>query len=222
MSNSGKLSITDESRLSEELLEFVMGSFDEGKKIKSLKGVKFIGDLYKEAKKANNEEGEYSEDAVLSKVADKISEELVKQLEPFYKDTIIKHIDFRTQFREGAPVSSFRTEFISIKPFVRFVKRIGLERRELASVKFVFELNTAIYVEEFTIRNKAGIKSIEISKLGVEAKLSLLQVTIEATLGIPDISWDKRIKLANKKFEIRNFVLFSRQSSPRAGSPFPS
>ena len=151
-------------------IKSLTGSFDAGRKIKNLKGVKFIGDLYKEAKNANNEEGEYTKDALLSKVADKMTEELVNQLEPFYKNTIIKHIDFRTQFREGASVSSFRTEFISIKPFVRFVKRVSLERRELASVKFVFELNTAIYVEEFTIRNNAEIKSIEISNLGVEAK----------------------------------------------------
>lgn len=86
----------------------------------------------------------------------------------------------------------------------------------------MFELNIAIYVEEFTIRNNAEIKSIEISKLGVEAKLSLLQVTIEATLGIPEISWDKQIKLANKKFEIRNLVLYSRQSIPKVGAPFSS
>lgn len=225
MTDSEKFSmgdVGDDFRLREELLQFVKSSFDEGKKIKGLKGVKFIADLYKEAKNANNEEGEYNKRALLSIVVDKTTEELVRHLEPFYKDTIIKHIGIKTQFKEGAIESSFKTEFISIKPFVKFVKRVGPDKRELASVKFVFQLDTTLYVDKFQIRNNSEVKSIKINKLGIEAKLSLLQVTIETTLGVPVISLVKPIKLASKKFEIKNLVLFSRQSSSKAGAPFSS
>jgi hypothetical protein len=38
---------------------------------------------------------------------------------------------------------------------------------------------------------------------------SLLHVTIEATFGVPVISLLKPIKLASKKLEIKNVVLFS-------------
>lgn len=220
MTVSEYFSLGEDDRLRQGLLQFVNSSFDEGKKIKDLQGVKFIADWYKEAKEAKKEEGEYNKRVILSTVVNKTTEELVKHLEPFYRDTIIKHVGIRTQFKEGVTESSFKTEFISIKPFVKFVKRVGSTRRELASVKFVFQLDTMLYLHKLQIRVNSEVKSIKIDKLGIEAKLMLLQITMEAISGVPVISLTNPVKLASKKLEIKNIVLFSRQSKSKSGAPF--
>lgn len=196
-------SFEGDDRLREALLRFLNSSFDQGNKIKGLKGVELISDWYSEAKAARKEQGRYNKRVIVSTIVNRTSEELLRHLEPFYNDTILKSIGIKTQFKEGVE-SSFSIEPISIKPFVKFVKRVDPDRREIASVKFLFKLDTSIYLNKLQIRVNTDPKSIKIDKLGIEATLTLLQVTIEATLGVPAISLVKPIKLGSKKFEIKN------------------
>jgi hypothetical protein len=203
-------SFAGDDRLREALLRFLNSSFGQGNKIKGLKGVKLISDWYNEAKEARKEQGQYNKRVILSTIVNRATEELLMHLEPFYKDTILNSIRIKTHFKEEGVESSFRTELISIKPYVKFVKRVGLERRDIASVKFLFELGTIIYLDKLQIRLNTDPKSIKINKLGIEATLTLLQVTIEETLGVPAISLVKSIKLASKKFEIKKLQLFSK------------
>jgi hypothetical protein len=206
-----EFSFEGDDRLKEALLRFLNSSFDQGKQIKGLKGVELITDWYSEVKEARKERGQFNKRVILSTIVNRTSDELFRHLEPFYKDTILKTIGIKTHFKEGALETNFSTEPISIMPFVEFVKRIGMDRRKIASVKFLFKLGTTIYLNKLQISVNPDHKSIKIDKLGIEATLTLLQVTIEATLGVPANSLVKPINLASKKFEIKKLVLFSTQ-----------
>jgi hypothetical protein len=207
----------EDDRLREKLRQSFRASFNESKEFEGLQGVNVISDWYKEAKEAKNEEGAYNKRVILSTVANKASDELVKQVEPFYEGTIIKNVGIRTQFKEGGVDSSFNIELISVKPFVKFVKQV--DGQEFASVRFVFQLDTTLFVDKLQVRNNSQAKSIKVQKLGIELSLLLLQITISVTLGIPVISVVQPIKLGSRKFEINDLMLYSRQSRFKTGAP---
>jgi hypothetical protein len=176
-------------------------------------------DWYREKEDSKDEEGTWNKHVIVSTVVNKTTDELIKHLEPFYKDTIISNIGMKTQFKQGATEISLNIEFISIKPFVKFVKQI--DGRESSSVRLLFQLDTSIYLDKLRIQNSNKGKSISIEKLSIELKLSLLQVNISGTFGFPVILVHP-VKLGSRRFEINEFVLFSRQSNFKVGAPLSS
>jgi hypothetical protein len=219
MTISENYTIGQDDRLRERLRQSLNSVFNESEEFHNLQGLNTIVDWYREKEDSKDEEGTWNKHVIVSTVVNKTTDELIKHLEPFYKDTIISNIGMKTQFKQGATEISLNIEFISIKPFVKFVKQI--DGRESSSVRLLFQLDTSIYLDKLRIQNSNKGKSISIEKLSIELKLSLLQVNISGTFGFPVILVHP-VKLGSRRFEINEFVLFSRQSNFKVGAPLSS
>lgn len=215
MTSFENYTIAQDDRLRERLRQVFNSAFSGSREFDN--SLNTIVDWYKEAKEAKDEEGAWNKHVILSTVANKTTEELLSHIEPFYKDTIIDNVGIKTQFKDGATETSFNIEFISIKPFVKFVKQV--DGREAYSVKLLFQLNTSIYLDKLRIQNNSEAKLIRIEKIGIKLELLLLQVSISSTLGIPVITLVQPIKLGNTEFEINDLVLFSRHPDFKTGAP---
>jgi hypothetical protein len=91
---------------------------------------------------------------------------------------------------------------------VEYVKYYHQQR--VASVKFVFQLDTNTVIEKLKILadNKQGNKSIDIEKISIGLKLSLVQIKISTShMPLPFMSFNGQLKLAEKELEIRNISL---------------
>jgi Double zinc ribbon len=200
-----------DGKLQEALKWAFSSAFHENKAFEQSEAVKTISNWYNEAKeyKAERQEEGDNKHAILSVISDKIIDELIKHVEPCYKDSIIQSIGINTHFREGNAKLNCSVKFASIKPFVKFVKQVN--GQETASATFRFQLDSSIYINKLQIHANsiaATGKSIDIDKLGMELELTLLQVTISSMqAAMPFSPLNKRIKLVNKKFEIKDFHL---------------
>ena len=100
-----------------------------------------------------------------------------------------------THFREGATLMNCNIEFISLKPFVKFVKQ--LNGQDVALVKLRFQLDSSLYINKIQIHAKPVAiegRLIDLDKIGVELKLTLLQVTISSMrTPVPVISMNEPI-----------------------------
>lgn len=179
-------------------------AFNENKKFQQLDGVRTLANWHKQAKeyKQEREQDGDNKHAIPSSIANKTIEEIVKNVEPCYKESIIKSIGINTHFKSGVTKMNCNVEFISLKPFVKFVKRVN--GRDNDSVIFRFQLDSNIYINKLQIHDEKEVKSIDIDKLGIELKVTLLQVIIETP--VTTISIDKQIKLLSKKFEMDNLL----------------
>lgn len=154
---------------------------------------------------------------ILSLIANRITDELLKHVEPSYKASIIKTVGINTHFKAGATQMNCNIEFISLKPFVKFVKLVN--RQEVASAKLSFQLDTGMYIHKLQVRPGSAIrgKSIDMEALGVELKLSLLQVSISSMrMPVPVMTINEPIKLISKKFEITNLSFAIKENSSHA------
>jgi hypothetical protein len=183
--------------------------------------VKTISKWYKEVKqyKEEREEDGDNKHAILSSIANKTIDKLIEYVEPCYEGSIIKGIGIKTRFKEGSTQMNCNIEFVSIKPFVKFVKEVN--EREVVSVTFRFQLDTSVYINKVQIHTNytaAADKSIDIDKIGVKFELKLLQVTMSSMqMSVPDTSLNKPIKLVSKEFEIKNVSFNLRRSSTDKG-----
>ena len=159
MTNSENFTLEQDDRLSECLRESFNSALSENKEFSGLQGLNNIVDWYREAKVDKDEEGAWNKHVVLSTIANKTTQELVNHLEPFYKNTIIENVGIRTQFKDGATESNINVELISVKPFVKFVKRV--DRQLSSSVKLLFQLNTSMYLDSNKQSRKCKSRNIQ-------------------------------------------------------------
>jgi hypothetical protein len=196
-----------DSRLRDKLRLAFDYAFDKNGEFEQSEGVKTVAEWYKVEKEYKQEKQEDGDNkrTVLSLLTNKITTELVKLVEPRYKASIIDSVGLDTHFKTGVTQLNLNVQFISLKPFVKFVKQVN--RKEVASAKFRFQLDTNMYINKLQIHasSAAGGKSIDIHALGIEFKLSLLQVNISSMrMPVPVISLNQPIKLISRKFEINN------------------
>jgi hypothetical protein len=198
----------DDRKLQERLRWAFCLAFQGNKVFERSEAVKAISNWYKETKeyKAERKEDGDNKHTILSLISNRIINELIKNVEPFYKDTIIQNIGINTHFREGGSKMNCNIDFVSIKPNVKFVKKVNGE--EAASTTFRFQLDSSAYINKLQIHANslaAAGKSIDIDKLGVKLELKLLEATISSLqMPMPITCLKKPIKLVNKKFEIKN------------------
>jgi hypothetical protein len=199
----------DEDKLRDKLKWSFRSAFEKNENFEQLKAVNTIADWYKDINEFKEKGEGNNKHIIRSTIANKTIEELVRHVEPFYKNTIIKNIGTKTQFKEGTVERNFNTNFVSIKPYVKFVKRVNL--MNMHSVKFSFLLNTNIYIETFLIHSNPAGKSIDINRLSIELELSLLEASI--SMQTPYISLNEPIILTSKRFEIDNLSFHSKKTT---------
>jgi ribosomal protein L40E len=192
-------------------------AFQGNKAFEQSEAVKTISNWYKDIKehKAERQEDGDNKHAILSLISNKTITELVKHVEPYYKDTIIQNIGIDTHFIQDGSKMNCNIDFISIKPNVKFVKKVNEE--ETASATFRFQLDSSIHIKKLQIHTNslttAG-KSIDIEKLGVKLELKLLQATISSMqMSMPITCLKKPVKLLSREFEIKNVSFHLRRSS---------
>lgn len=207
MAISGDYVYSDiDGKLQEKLRWALSFAFHGNKAFEQCKEVKNVSNWYKEVKeyKAERQEDGDNKHAVISLISNKTINELIKHVEPYYKDSIFQSIGINAHFREGGAKMNCSVKFASIKPFVKFVKQVN--GQETISVTFRFQLDSNVYINKLQIHTNSATlagKSIDIDKLGVELELTLLHVTM-SSIQTPVTSVDKHIKLVSKKFEIKN------------------
>jgi hypothetical protein len=201
----------DNDKLRQELRSFFSYAIEGNEKLNELEGIKTTADWYKQQKdfreKLNEEKGNRGT-VILSAVGNKMIEVLLDKVHPYYTNSIIKAIGIKTQYREGSVETNFEIGFVAMKPFVEYVKYY--HQQPVASVKFVFQLDTNTAIEKLKIpaNNKQGNKSIDIEKISIGLKLYLVQVKISTNhMPLPFMSFNGQLKLAEKEFDIRNISL---------------
>jgi hypothetical protein len=198
-------------KLRQELGSFFSSAIDGNEKLSQLEGIKTTIEWYKQQKKYRdkiNEENGNGSAAIFSAVGNKMIETLLDKVHPYYTDSIIKAIGIKTQYRQGSLETNFEIGYIAIKPYVEYIK--FHQQQKVSSVKFVFQLDTNTTIEKLKVHadSKQGNKSIDIEKISIGLKLFLVEVKISSThMPLPFISFDGRMKLAEKEFEIRNISL---------------
>lgn len=196
-----------DTQLRNELRRAFDYAFEKNEEFEQLEGVKTVTEWYREAKGYEEERQEDGDNkhAILSLLANKITTELVKLVEPAYKASIINSVELNTHFKSGVTQLNLNIQFTSLKPFVKFVKQV--DGREVTSAKFRFQLDTGMYMNKLQVHTSSTGegKFIDIEALGVELKLSLLQVIISSTrIPLSVVSLNEPIKLISRKFEISN------------------
>jgi hypothetical protein len=215
--SSSDYSSSDSDGKIQEKLRWAFGlAFDKNGEFERSQGVKTIAEWYKEDKEYKDERQEdgNNKHTILSLITNRITDELIKYVEPSYKDSIIKTVGMNTHFKPGATQMNCNVEFISLKPFVKFVKQIN--RQEVASTKLSFELDTSMNIKKLQVRagSTSGGKSIDIETLAIELKLSLLQARISSMrMPVPVITLNEPIKLISKRFEVNNVSFPIKQPS---------
>lgn len=196
-----------ESGLREKLRWAFDNVFDNNGEFEQSEGVKTVAEWYKEEKEYEKErqvDGD-NKRTILSLLANKMTAELVKIVEPQYKTSIINSVEFNTHFKSGVTQLNLNVEVTPLKPFVKFVKHVN--GREVDSATFRFQLDTNMYINKLQVHGSSAErgKFIDIDALGVEFKLLLLQISISSgRMPLPAMSLNKPIKLISRKFEINN------------------
>jgi len=198
-------------KLRRELRSFFSHAIDGNEKLNQLEGIKTTAEWYKQQKdfrqKLNEEKGSRGA-VILSTIGNKMIEILLDKVHPYYTNSIIKAVGIKTQYRQGSVETNFEIGYVAMKPYVEYVKYY--HQQQVASVKFVFQLDTDTAIEKLKIPadNKQGNKSIDIEKISIGLKLYLVQVKISSShMPLPFMSLNGQLKLAEKEFEIRNISL---------------
>jgi hypothetical protein len=199
-----------DTRLSENLrssMSYILEKNEE--KLRKLKDVKTLVDLYKttrEYKQQVNEQG------ILSLIVNKIIQELLEQIEPYYIGSIVKNIEIQTRIKkeEGTVEVNSKIDLnASLKPYVEFT--IEIDGIESYRVRFTFQIETSAHVTKLKFTKNADEgKSIHIEKLGIKIELSLSQIEFSyLERSSSHISLDKKMKLGSKSFEIHDLSLYA-------------
>jgi hypothetical protein len=206
-----------DTQLSENLRSSMSSIFEKNEeKMRKQKDVKTLIDLYKttrEYKQQVNEQG------ILSSIVNKMIQELLKQVEPYYIGSIVKNIEIQTRIKkeEGTVEINSKIDLkASLKPYVEFTIEINGTKSFL--VRFTFQIETSAHVTKLKFTKNADEgKSIHIEKLGINMELFLLHIEFsDLEASSSDISLDKKMKLGSKSFEIQDLSLYA--DAPAEGS----
>lgn len=180
-------------------------------KFRKLKDAKTLIDCYKKTKEYNQQ---IEEQGILSFIVNKIIEELLNHVEPYYIGSIVRNIEIQTHIKkdEGTVEINAKIDFdASLKPYVEFT--IEINKKESYSVKFTFQIETIAHMKKlrFTTNTEKG-KSIHIEKIGIKIELFLLQIEFSDLITYrSDISFSKKMKLGSKNFEIHDLSLYTKK-----------
>jgi hypothetical protein len=173
------------NRIRQELRSFFSSAIEGNEKLSQLEGIKTTIDWYKQQKefrdKLNEENDNGSAAVIFSAVGNKMIETLLDNVQPYYTNSIIKGIGIRTQYRQGSVETNFEIGYVAIKPYVEYIKLH--HQQQVASVKFVFQLDTNTTIEKLRVHadSKQSNKSIDIEKISIGLKLLLVEVKISAS-----------------------------------------
>lgn len=212
--NDNPIYDTDE-RLSQELGSSIGYIFEKNEgRLRKLKDVRTLLNYYKNTRECNQQ---VQEQGILSFIINKITEELLKHLEPYYTGTIVENIGIQTRIkgREGTVELNSKIDLkTTLNPYVEFIAEIN--GRNAYSIKFTFQIKTNGHLRKLTFsKNSEKGKSIHIEKVGIEIELFLVQIKFSNLLtSSSDISFDKMMKLGNKSFDIQNISLYPKDAVP--------
>lgn len=185
------------------------------KKLRRLKDVKTLINCYKRTREYKQQ---IEEQGILSFAVNKIIEELLKCVQPYYIGSIVKNIEIQTRIKKeeekgGTVEVSSKIDFgASLKPYVEFT--IEINKKESYLVRFTFQIDTSAHVKKLRFTSNADKgKSIHIEKIGIKIELSLLQIEFSdlITSG-SQISFSKKMKLGSKTFEIHDLSLYAKST----------
>jgi hypothetical protein len=211
--NEDNNSIYDiDERLSEELsssLSYLLEKNEE--KFGKLRDVKTLIDCYKKTKEYKQQ---VEKQGILSFIVNKTIEELLKQVEPYYIGSIVRNIEIQTRIKKEQSTVEVNSKIdfnASLKPYVQFITEVN--KKESYSVKFTFQIETSAHVKKLRFTSNADEgKSIHIERIGIKIQLSLLQVEFSDLItSSSHISFNKKMKLGSKSFEIHDLSLYRRQ-----------
>jgi hypothetical protein len=206
-----------DTQLSENLRSSMSSIFEENEeKLRKFKDVKTLMELYRTTREYKQQ---VKEQGVLSLIINKITEELLEQIEPYYTSSIVKNIQIQTQFKEekgSVEVNSKIDLKASLKPYVEFT--IEINRTKSFLVRFTFQIQTSAHVTKLKFTKNVGEgRSIHIDKIGINIELFLLRIEFsDLDSSSSDVSLDKSIKLGSKSFEIQDLSLYA--DAPAKGS----
>lgn len=197
-----------DGKLNENLKSFLASSLEENSEsFRNLKDVKTLVHCYKKTR----EYGQQDWYGLLSIIVNKIIQELLKQVEPYYIGPIVKKVDAETKFKkEGVVEVNFDINFgAPLNPFVEFT--VEINGTESYSIKFTFQIDTSAHITRLRIiRNADRIRSIDIERLDVTIKILLLQIEFTDKIsGWSEISLNRQMKLGEKSFAINNLSLYA-------------
>jgi hypothetical protein len=195
-------------KINDAFRDIIQNTLENNDKFLRLREVKTVAVWYKQTKEFKQTlEASKDKNPLLSMVANKTIEKLLDKAEPYYEQFLLKKVEIKTQFKDGAIESDFKVGLLPITAHVDFIKVIN--RNEVCKLTFKFQLNTDTYVRNLRISyDQARKKECHIERLGIEFKLALVQVSIlyirTSELVFP---MNKEIKLAHKKFELRDVII---------------
>jgi hypothetical protein len=200
-----------DSKLDEMLGWFLSSTFKEnGEELRKLKDVKTLVGCYKKTREYKQQADEHG---TLTAIVNKLIEELLKQVEPFYASSIVNSIGIETLFKKEGKSRTVEINTnigfgVPLKPYVEFI--VEINKKETYSVKFTFQLETSANITKLTLSGSAEKgKSVNIEKLGMKIELSLLEVEFSDLISTrSQISLNKKMLLGSKSFEIHDIFLY--------------
>jgi hypothetical protein len=202
-----------DTQLSEKLRSSIGSIFEEDEeRLRKLKDVKTLIDMYK---RTRDYKQQAKEEGIFSLLVNKMTEELLGQLEPYYANSIVNNIQIQTQFKKEKGTVEVNSKIdlkASLKPYVEFI--IEVNGRKSFLIRFTFKIETSAHVTKLKFtKNADGGKSIHIEKIGINIELFLLRIEFsDLDTSSSDISLDKKMKLGSKSFEIYDLSLYARSS----------
>jgi hypothetical protein len=194
-----------DQKLWDRFKSVLLSDFNNNEKFAKLKEIKDVVSLYREAEKDPH--------MMVSSIANKMIDEILKQVYPYYKDTIIENIGAKTQFKEGSILIDFNIGLIPIKPYVEVIKEIG-QGTKVYSIKFLFQFDTNTFVNKLQIRSDRVGKYIDIEALGIEVKVSLLRISMYYFQTSRSFTcFEGSLKLVNKRLTVNNLSLYKRENN---------
>jgi hypothetical protein len=198
-----------DEKLTEGLRSSLRSMFETKEEdLRKLEDVKTLVDYYKKTRQYKQQ---YEENGILSLIFNKIIEELLGQVKSCYIGSIVRNVEIQTRIKEKEGFIEVNAKIdldASLKPYFEFV--VDVNKQESYSIRFTFQIDTSGHVKKLTFRKNAEKgKSIHIEKLGIKLELFLLQIRFSNFLTSSfDISFDKKMKLGSKSFELHDVSLF--------------
>jgi hypothetical protein len=203
----------NDERLSDELRSSLYSILDKNEgKLRRLKDVRTLIDCYKKTKEYKQQ---VEEQGIVPFIVNKTTEELLKQVEPYYIGSIVKNIEIQTRIKkdeDSVEVNSKIDFDATLKPYIEFT--IEINKKESYSLKFTFQIETSAHVKKLRFtRNTQRGKSIHIEKFGIKIELFLIQILFSDLITrSSQLSLDKKMKLGSKSFDIHDLSLYAKHT----------
>src|SRR5918999_86358 len=134
-----------DTQLSEKLRSSIGSIFEEDEeRLRKLKDVKTLIDMYK---RTRDYKQQAKEEGIFSLLVNKMTEELLGQLEPYYANSIVNNIQIQTQFKKEKGTVEVNSKIdlkASLKPYVEFI--IEVNGRKSFLIRFTFKIETSAHV----------------------------------------------------------------------------